>query len=115
MPPPEYNETCFAECYDASGSSTAHHAVTGPIFDFYNNFWNVILKQLLKFKYYNNQILKPKCLKYGSDFLIAAHIARIARYNSLGWSIRPLCAVSWVCRILIGTERHDTSDIVPKN
>ena len=56
-----------------------------------------------------------KCQNLGSNYLIVFHIARIARYNSLGWWVSPLRAVSWVCRMLINTERQDTSDIVPKN
>ena len=46
LPPPEYDASGFAAPNDTTGSSVTRHAVTGPIFDFYNNYWNVKFKQL---------------------------------------------------------------------
>ena len=45
--PPESNASGFAASNDTSGLPAGEYNVTGPNFDFYNNFWNVILKQLL--------------------------------------------------------------------
>ena len=53
LTPPDYDETCFSAFNNASGSSAARHAVTGPFSEFYNIF---VMWDFNRSQNYNNQL-----------------------------------------------------------